>query len=148
MSITPEDRKRYNRKWKENNPEAAKESHRRAQKKWRDKNRQRVRDRTNEWARRNRDKMNAYARKQHLKYKYGLCPESKAKLLEAQGGCCKVCKVTQPGNKGGWVVDHCHSSNAVRGILCHHCNLALGNAKDSVERLKALITYLEEAECP
>jgi hypothetical protein len=39
-------------------------------------------------------------------------------------------------------VDHCHTTGAVRGILCHHCNLLLGHAKDAEDTLLSAVTYL------
>ena len=39
--------------------------------------------------------------------------------------------------------DHNHETGEFRGWLCGHCNKALGLAKDSVNRLLSLITYLE-----
>lgn len=44
------------------------------------------------------------------------------------------------------VVDHCHSSGVVRGLLCHNCNRALGLLKDSTRNLESAIRYLEGAE--
>ena len=41
------------------------------------------------------------------------------------------------------LVDHCHTSNEVRGILCLKCNMALGNFKDSIENLQNAIKYLK-----
>lgn len=41
-------------------------------------------------------------------------------------------------------IDHCHKKGKVRGILCNNCNIALGQAKDSVEILSKLIIYLKE----
>jgi hypothetical protein len=43
-------------------------------------------------------------------------------------------------------VDHCHQTGKVRGLLCRDCNLSIGHMKDSVERLKAAIKYLESNE--
>jgi hypothetical protein len=40
-------------------------------------------------------------------------------------------------------MDHCHTTGAVRGLLCPNCNRALGLLKDSVERLNGLRLYLE-----
>lgn len=40
-------------------------------------------------------------------------------------------------------IDHCHDSNKVRGLLCSNCNTALGLLNEDVERMKALIQYIE-----
>ncbi len=40
------------------------------------------------------------------------------------------------------VVDHCHDSRKVRGLLCTDCNIGLGLFKDSPERLMAAARYL------
>jgi hypothetical protein len=42
-------------------------------------------------------------------------------------------------------IDHCHKTKVVRGLLCNSCNVALGNVKDDVNRLRKLIEYLERA---
>lgn len=41
-------------------------------------------------------------------------------------------------------VDHCHKTNATRGLLCGACNTGLGLFNDSPELLRASIQYLEE----
>ena len=41
------------------------------------------------------------------------------------------------------VVDHCHISGNVRGLLCHTCNSALGQFKDSKELLAKAMIYLQ-----
>ena len=42
------------------------------------------------------------------------------------------------------VVDHCHTTGRIRGSLCHHCNVMLGFAKDSPERLMLGAKYLQK----
>jgi hypothetical protein len=59
-------------------------------------------------------------------------------MLADQGHACLVCGDPDPTD-----VDHCHATNRVRGILCGLCNRALGQAKDSPARLRALAAYLE-----
>lgn len=58
-------------------------------------------------------------------------------LVQANGGC-GVC-----GSQEGVVVDHDHKTGKVRGVLCRHCNFALGHVGDSPARLRALASYLE-----
>src|SRR5208337_1990483 len=79
--------------------------------------------------------------KSHQKYYYGITQEQRDALFVAQGSCCAVCKSREHGGRG-WHTDHDHETKQVRGILCHPCNLALGNVKDRIEILQALIEYL------
>lgn len=65
-------------------------------------------------------------------------------ILASQGYMCKLCGTSSPGNKKGWHVDHCHKTGKVRGVLCHHCNVMLANAKDDIETLFKAIAYLKE----
>jgi hypothetical protein len=61
----------------------------------------------------------------------------------AQGRRCGICMTLETGTKKNWHLDHDHATGKGRGILCHHCNLMLGNAKDDISRLRAGIFYLE-----
>ena len=73
--------------------------------------------------------------------KMGLTLEQhEADVREAQG-CCNACGQEGPLNR-----DHCHASGKARGLLCLSCNLILGHAHDDVDRLIALIEYLEDYE--
>lgn len=53
---------------------------------------------------------------------------------------CEICGQTQ----GRIAFDHHHGTGNFRGILCSHCNVALGMAKDSPELLQKMIDYLQE----
>jgi len=68
--------------------------------------------------------------------------ELRERLLAEQGGVCAACGADDPGSHNGWHVDHCHKSQAVRGVLCRACNLTLGYVKDDPERLELLLAYL------
>lgn len=83
------------------------------------------------------------SRKHALTRNYGITPEQWNKIFSDQDRCCAICRSPTPKSKKGWHTDHCHTSGAVRGILCTHCNVALGQVKDSVEILHAAIGYLE-----
>lgn len=71
--------------------------------------------------------------------KYGLTPVDYAALLAAQGGVCALCGSTQ-GRR--LVVDHCHETGRVRGLLCTACNGALGKLGDTPEALLRVVAYL------
>lgn len=73
---------------------------------------------------------------------YGITEAQRDAIFVAQGSCCAVCKAEEHGGRG-WHTDHDHATKQVRGILCHACNLALGNVNDSVEILLSLIEYLK-----
>lgn len=52
---------------------------------------------------------------------------------------CEIC-----GSIEDLKIDHDHASGAIRGVLCHHCNVAIGHMRDSPERLRAAADYLEK----
>ena len=65
-------------------------------------------------------------------------------LYAKQNGLCAIC--SQPETTGRYrtlSVDHCHSTEKVRGLLCNRCNRAIGLLGDDVSRLKTAIKYLE-----
>lgn len=102
------------------------------------------------WRAQNPDKIKAQNALGRLR-RYGLTPELYEARLASQGGACAACRTGEPGGKGAWHIDHDHACCAgrtacgkcIRGLLCHGCNLALGNVDDSKERLLALVEYLD-----
>jgi hypothetical protein len=76
---------------------------------------------------------------------YGIGSAQFDQIMAAQGGACALCGMQLDGEskKTTAHVDHCHSTGKVRGILCHQCNVLLGNARESPALLAAAITYLE-----
>lgn len=83
-----------------------------------------------------------------LRTKYGIGSTEYDALLTKQDGKCAICGTTKPKTKGGeyFVVDHCHSTGKVRGLLCVPCNLALGYVQDDPAILRSAITYLSSAD--
>ncbi len=51
---------------------------------------------------------------------------------------CQICEGTFKLS-----VDHCHSSNKIRGIICNQCNLALGMFKDNSARFRKAADYID-----
>jgi hypothetical protein len=103
------------------------------------------------WRAANREKLLKAYKKHDLKRYYKLTPEQYEIMWEAQGRKCAACGSTDPGRKTGhWCIDHCHDTKLVRGIVCNSCNMAMGQVKDSIERLQQLIDYLrlqKQDEC-
>jgi hypothetical protein len=80
----------------------------------------------------------------NLKHRYGISADDRLELLKKQGGRCACCGNCDPGSKFGWHIDHCHNSKQVRGVLCAPCNTSIGHVKESIPRLKAMISYLRK----
>ena len=78
------------------------------------------------------------------KYKYGISIDNYKKLLVEQNNCCAICKISQKDINYHLVVDHCHVSSNVRGLLCRNCNLALGYLKDNIETINSTLSYLNK----
>jgi hypothetical protein len=84
--------------------------------------------------------------------KYNLTLEDYHNLLQSQDFSCKICKQKDTTFRKRLSVDHDHGccpgegscGKCIRGLLCHHCNAALGNAKDSIETLQRMIDYLKK----
>lgn len=86
---------------------------------------------------------------QYLKRNYGITLLDYQQMLEQQGHRCAICNgegfVMKGCHRMKLVVDHCHKTGVVRGLLCHNCNRALGLLKDSTDSLKSATRYLEGA---
>ena len=81
----------------------------------------------------------------HLRKTYGITLAEYNSILEKQNFRCASCAKNLSELKTRNIhVDHDHATGAVRGVLCHSCNMALGHVNDSIEALHGLIRYLEE----
>lgn len=60
-----------------------------------------------------------------LKERYGLTREQYLALADAQSGVCAMCRQA-PKSVRPLVVDHCHNTGVIRGLLCVYCNVAVG----------------------
>ena len=78
---------------------------------------------------------------------YGVTREQYDAMVLAQGGRCAICRVDEPGKGSSgktalWCIDHDHTTNAVRGLLCRHCNTAVGLFKDNPEVMERAAEYV------
>ena len=85
----------------------------------------------------------------YYKRTYGITVQEYLDIAESQNFKCKLCgndnfKMAEY-HSGVLVVDHCHKTGQVRGLLCHNCNRALGLFDDNADTLRNAISYLERA---
>jgi hypothetical protein len=69
-------------------------------------------------------------------------------MLVEQDDRCAICnrKENRKSRNGGITrlcIDHCHETNAVRGLLCHSCNTAIGKLEDNLELILKAHDYVK-----
>jgi hypothetical protein len=87
----------------------------------------------------------------YLQKNFGISLADYESMRERQGGRCAICGAAPaplpPGQgrrftNGDLVVDHCHATGRVRGLLCDLCNKGLGQFGDDADRLRSALAYL------
>ncbi|MDX2532289.1 endonuclease domain-containing protein [Streptomyces scabiei] len=79
--------------------------------------------------------------------RHGLTAWDYEQLLKRQNSRCAICGTNKPGHTPDRLfdIDHDHVTGKVRGLLCQHCNMGLGQFMDDLDRLRKAIKYLEES---
>lgn len=95
--------------------------------------------RTARYRRQNPEILKKINRKAFIKYRYGLTEEQVQQMKDNQNACCKLCSKEKK-----LVIDHCHSTGKVRGLLCTHCNVLLGHIENK-DKMKRIEQYLNAA---
>lgn len=87
----------------------------------------------------------SFIKKAKLRENYGITLDEYNEMLEMTGGRCPICKIEFDKEEQRWpVVDHCHSSGQVRGILCNRCNCGLGYFRDNPKFLQQAAVYAQQ----
>lgn len=109
-------------------------------KEYRVKNKEKVYAKERLWRLNNKDKV----RNINLKRTYGITLSDYGKMLESQNNKCKICGELHDGSsrETSLHIDHCHSSNKIRGLICMHCNRGLGAFRDNLDYLASAMEYL------
>jgi len=107
---------------------------------WHLNNKGKVNKRKNDYNKKNHNKVSKAKRNERYKKRYNITIEEYERMAKDQSNMCKICNKNTK-----LVVDHCHKSNKVRGLLCQGCNLGLGAFKDNYNNLNKAITYLMES---
>jgi hypothetical protein len=112
----------------------------RQNKEWRERNREKLVEMRLAYREKNREKI----RGENLKRRYGISSVDFDAMLLRQDGKCAICGTSSPGGRNNsFHVDHDHTTGIVRGLLCHHCNTAIGKFNDDPVILAKAILYLK-----
>lgn len=79
-------------------------------------------------------------RSNSIKIKYGITNQIYDYFMNIQKGVCAICG--EPPNGKLLVIDHCHETGDVRGLLCTRCNIGLGGLRDSHDMLLKALDYI------
>lgn len=69
--------------------------------------------------------------------KYGIDQQTFLHLLLKQNGRCRICQQEKK-----LVIDHDHTTDVVRGLLCSSCNSGIGLLQENPEILESAVAYL------
>jgi hypothetical protein len=137
--------KENQKKWYAKNPNYQRESYL--------KNSNKRKEHSAKWRRENPEKVKEIrlkfkekSRNQQYFRDYGITVEQYVSIVQKQGGGCAICGATKSHNGNRLAVDHCHDTGMVRGVLCDHCNRAIGLLGDTSEKIKSAFLYLKTAE--
>ena len=87
----------------------------------------------------------------HIQNTYGLTEDMYYELLEQQNNSCGICGIsekefieTYTGKRTltKLFVDHDHTTNKVRGLLCDKCNRGIGLLGDTLKDVQNAVNYL------
>ena len=130
--------KQKSKRWRENNPERAKEIYAA----YADANREKISQRSKDWYAQNKERAAKSARIAKLK-KYGITEKDYQEILASQGFKCAICGADHQETKDAALrVDHCHETGTVRGLLCNKCNTGLGLLGDTADAIMKAAAYL------
>lgn len=73
-----------------------------------------------------------------VNYRYGITLEEYDNLFIEAGNTCKICGRSHLK----MVLDHCHTTGKIRGIICTNCNTAMGLIAESVDTLDKMKEYV------
>lgn len=102
-------------------------------------NKEKCHIRSQQWAKKHPNRCYEYYLKRHYNINYA----EYLKLFRQQQGKCAICGRKRT-LKRRLDVDHCHTKNKVRGLLCRQCNTALGLIDEDIKVARKLCRYLEQ----
>ncbi len=98
------------------------------------------------------EKIGEISWKSKIKRLYGITVDHYNAMFERQNYCCAICESKVSWSRGyrhktngssRFMVDHCHKTGVVRGLLCTRCNRAIGLLGDKVKTILKAAEYLK-----
>ena len=123
--------------WAKKNPEKNRASSLKQYYKNPEKNITKVR----KWQAENKERDSLTKFKAHLKRTYGISYEEYCRMFDEQEGKCAICHNYSERRLD---VDHNHTTNKVRQLLCSNCNTAIGLVDENIVILENIIAYLKK----
>ncbi len=111
--------------------------------------RERGKLRMRDWIAKKRIEDPDYEQESSLRKQFKIGVKEYRDMFNKQNGVCAICgekeKALAVGAKRPrrLAVDHCHSTDKIRGLLCNYCNRGLGCFKDNIKNLETAINYLK-----
>lgn len=134
-------RREYGKRWRAENQEKIRQNKAR----WSEERRDHKRAKSREWYQNNRARALELAMKRRQASRGGHTPQSKREALKQQEFLCAICADDLRERPERHIHgDHCHKTGKPRGVLCHHCNTALGLFDDDIGKIRGALDYLEK----
>lgn len=80
------------------------------------------------------------------KQNYGISEQQYWQTYTDQEGLCAICGKPETGTQRNKVktlsVDHNHDTGAIRGLLCHSCNIAIGMMHEDTSIMEKAAAYI------
>jgi hypothetical protein len=92
------------------------------------------------------EKGKACRRRGRLQFYFGITVDQYEEMYARQEGLCAVCgrpeiRKDRSGKLSRLAVDHDHSTQAIRSLLCSYCNGLIGRIEKHPELLRGLVAY-------
>jgi hypothetical protein len=94
------------------------------------------------------DKQRLKNMKSDVRAHYGLSWDEYQAMVEAHNNVCAICKqpetsISSYGTPKRLTIDHCHTTDRIRGLLCDGCNRGIGHLREDISILQNAIEYLK-----
>jgi hypothetical protein len=90
-----------------------------------------------------KDQKRINSKNSDLMRRYNITLEQYNDLLFKQNSTCLICHKHRNELNKDLVVDHCHETGKIRGLLCNMCNTSLGFIKEDFQSAINLAKYIQ-----